>query len=139
MTADHAALMAELRAIALAALDRLEPILERAAQAASESTHDGPQQDPGTEKTADDAAGGTSGCSWCPVCALVALVKGEPHDLVTLVSTQIAALLALVRALLAEYDGGDGPDGGGSDGDPQATRSRAFVPIQVRIEDNPEA
>ena len=138
MTADHAALMAELRAIALAALDRLEPILERAAQAASEATHDGPQQDPGTE-TAGDAAGGTSGCSWCPVCALVALVKGEPHDLLTLVSTQLAALLALVRALLAEYDGGDGPDGGGSDSDAQATRSRAFVPIQVRIEHNPEA
>lgn len=128
MTNDHAALMAELRALALAALDRLEPIIERAAQTAESA-------DPNSTP-AEEAGERPVGCSWCPVCALVALVRGEQHDLVTLVSSQIAALLALVRALLAEHDDHGGPDGGGPGGPPQAAPNRAFVPIQVRIEDN---
>ncbi|WP_085999499.1 hypothetical protein [Rhodococcus triatomae] len=149
MTPDHAALMAELRSLALAALDRLEPILERAAQGVTEHSGDttGHVAESDTDRAgpAPEAEAGTSagasGCSWCPVCALVALVKGEPHDLVTLIGSQIAALLALLRALLAEHDGQGGPGGGGagSDGGQQTTRTRAFVPIQVRIEDNPES
>lgn len=130
MSADHAALMAELRALATAALDRLEPVLERLAETAPPDAAAPPS---------DAAAGerGSFGCSWCPVCALAALLRGEQHDLVTLVASQLSALIALVRALLDEHAGHPGPAGGPPEDTPPPRR--AFVPIQVRIDDNPTA
>ncbi|MGW0175767.1 hypothetical protein ACWDUM_18255 [Rhodococcus sp. NPDC003322] len=134
MSADHAALMAELRALANAALDRLEPLLERAADVAAAVA---PER--GEDGAHEDGEDRGSACGWCPVCALVALVRGESHDLLTLVASQLSALLALVRALLDEHDGHGGPPEGGPDGDTTPPPRRAFVPIQVRIEDNPTA
>ncbi|MGW6695372.1 hypothetical protein ACWF62_16530 [Rhodococcus sp. NPDC054953] len=126
MTDDHAAVMAELRALATAAMDRFEPLLERAlevAAAVAEPDPDAPA-DPG------------SGCGWCPVCALVALLRGESHELLTLVAAQVAALLTLVRTLLDEHR--PEPSEEGPAADPTPNR-RAFVPIRVQTRDNPEA
>ncbi|GAA4480227.1 hypothetical protein GCM10023094_26410 [Rhodococcus olei] len=125
MTGDHADLIAELRSLAVTVLDRVEPLLERAAEAAAAAPAEGAE-----------AAAGASGCSWCPVCALVALIRGEQHELVAMIASQIAALLALVRALLDEHAGHRGPPAGGP-GDSTSAPRRGFVPIQVRIEDNP--
>jgi hypothetical protein len=124
MSDDHADLIAELRALTHLALERLEPMLERAAEAAA------------TAADPDDGEPGPYGCTWCPVCALAALARGEQHDLVTLLAGQASALLVLVRALLDEHGSHPGPDDG-SGGDAPTGRSRSFVPITVRVEENP--
>ncbi len=123
MSGDHAELIAELRALAVSVLDRIEPILERAAENAATAPDSGGAPAPAAP----------SGCAWCPVCALVALVQGEPHELVSLIASQLTALLALVRALLEEHTGHAGPPAD----EPGTAPRRGFVPIQVRIEDNP--
>ncbi|MGL4305335.1 MAG: hypothetical protein ACRCSF_04200 [Mycobacteriaceae bacterium] len=79
----------ELRLLAQAVIDRLEPIVHAAAKAPTQ-----------TDGTARDSP---VGCSWCPVCALAALVSGEQHELLSVVATYGASLLVLVRAML---DGG---------------------------------
>ncbi|MFF0817013.1 hypothetical protein ACFYVR_17920 [Rhodococcus sp. NPDC003318] len=133
MSGDHAALMAELRSLATAALDRIEPILERLAENGPTTATTGSPSaaTPGAEA----AEHGSFGCSWCPVCALVALVRGEQHDLVTLVASQLTVLIAWVRALLDDFAGPTPPSGGPPEDTPRPRR--AFVPIQVRIDDNP--
>ncbi|MFC9789975.1 hypothetical protein [Rhodococcus sp. NPDC127528] len=124
MSGDHADLIAELRALTHLALERLEPMLDRAAEAAANAA------DP------DDGEPGPYGCTWCPVCALAALARGEQHDLVTLLASQASTLLTLVRALLDEHGSHPGP-GDRPGGDAPAGRPRSFVPITVRVEDNP--
>ncbi|MFC0453463.1 hypothetical protein [Rhodococcus jostii] len=134
MNDDHAQLLAELRALAESALDRLEPILQRAAA-------------PHAQAEAADAppgAGQWSGCTWCPVCALAALIRGEQHDLVTLVAGQASVLIAVLRQILDEHrvhdtpgpDGPEspesGPDGGGGT-PPEPDGGSAFEPISVTI------
>ncbi|CCQ16149.1 putative uncharacterized protein [Rhodococcus sp. AW25M09] len=83
MTSDHSELGADLLALAETVLTRLEPIL----RGVSETQQDRDQQ----------------GCSWCPVCALAALVRGERHDLVELVATEGAVVIALLRQFLADH------------------------------------
>ena len=83
MTSDHSELGADLLALADTVLTRLEPIMRRVA----ETQQDRDQQ----------------GCSWCPVCALAALVRGERHDLVELVASESAVVIALLRQLLADH------------------------------------
>ena len=131
MTSDHSELGADLFALAETVLTRLEPILRRVA----ETQADRDQQ----------------GCSWCPVCALAALVRGERHDLVELVASEGAVVIALLRQLLADHAGAgtphsaepasassaDRPDresgGVAKDTDAPADRRNAFVPITVRL------
>ncbi|MDZ7929528.1 MAG: hypothetical protein U5N21_05450 [Rhodococcus sp. (in: high G+C Gram-positive bacteria)] len=83
MNSEHSELGADLLALADTVLTRLEPILRRVA----ETQQDRDQQ----------------GCSWCPVCALAALVRGERHDLVELVASESAVVIALLRQLLADH------------------------------------
>ncbi|MCJ0893474.1 hypothetical protein [Rhodococcus sp. ARC_M5] len=83
MTSDHSELGADLLALADTVLTRLEPILSRVA----ETQQDRDQQ----------------GCSWCPVCALAAMLRGERHDLVELVASEGAVVIALLRQLLADH------------------------------------
>lgn len=84
MTTPHADLADEFRALARAALERMEPLL-RAAQ--------------------DDAAPTEpwQGCTWCPVCAVAALVKGERHPLVTVLARESEQVLTALRALLHDH------------------------------------
>ncbi|AWK72239.1 hypothetical protein CBI38_12300 [Rhodococcus oxybenzonivorans] len=131
MNDDHAQLVAELRALAENALERLEPILQRAA---APHAQDGP----------NDPAAGTgewSGCTWCPVCALAALIRGEQHDLVTLLANQGTVLIAVLRQILDEHRVHDTPDGpqapdpppGNAEDAPRGPAGSAFVPISVTI------
>jgi hypothetical protein len=99
MNDEHAQLVAELLAVAKSALERLEPILERAA------VPHGSAPEPG-------AANQWSGCSWCPVCALAALIRGEQHDLVTLLAGQASAVITVLRQVLEEHQSPDVPDPG---------------------------
>ena len=90
MTADgHADLGPELRKLAQAVLDRIDPALRTAAVLAAARAGDGP---------------GRCQQVWCPVCALAAVVTGEEHPLLTLVAEHSVALLAMVRAAVAESD-----------------------------------
>ncbi|WP_066907047.1 hypothetical protein [Millisia brevis] len=84
MTTPHADLADEFRALARAALERMEPLLR------------------GAE---DDPAAGEpwQGCTWCPLCAAAALVKGERHPLITVLAREGEHLLTVLRALLHDH------------------------------------
>ncbi|WP_241665724.1 hypothetical protein [Prescottella subtropica] len=120
MTNDHAELIAELRALADVVLDRLDPILAKAQQAA------------GSAATGADTDGCRS-CSWCPLCALAALIRGEQHDLVTLVAGQASTVLAALRETIDAHERGAGAPPDGEPTPPPPTPSSAFAPIDVTI------
>ena len=90
MTADdagspHADIGPELRRLAAALLDRLDPAVRAAAAAAGE------------------ALTGPGRCQqvWCPVCAVAALVNGEQHPLLNLVAEHSVTLMAMLRTMTA--------------------------------------
>ena len=94
MNGPHPDLGPELRALAQAILDRLDPAVRAGAAMAS--------------------GGGPGKCQqvWCPVCALAALVNGEQHPLLTVVAEHSVALVTMIRAVIAEDGAGAGPTSG---------------------------
>jgi hypothetical protein len=50
----------------------------------------------------DEAKAAGSACGWCPLCAIVAVVRGERPELVARLIEQLAQLVALLRAVLAD-------------------------------------
>lgn len=70
---------AELRLLAEAVLERVEPVLRRAA----------------------DGQPDWSSCRWCPVCAAAALVRGEHHDVLAVVADHGTAIVTVLREALA--------------------------------------
>ncbi|WP_433756123.1 hypothetical protein [Nocardia sp. CA-135398] len=70
---------AELKLLAEAVLERVEPVLRRAA----------------------DGQPDWSNCSWCPVCAAAALVRGEHHDVLAVVADHGTAIVTVLREALA--------------------------------------
>lgn len=105
MNGPHADLGPELRQLAQAILDKLDPAVRFAAARA--------------------AGSGAGKCRqvWCPVCALAALAAGEQHPLLTVIAEHSVALLAVVRAILDQAERGTGPTGPGEppDGPPPPT------------------
>lgn len=71
----------ELRLLAEAVLERVEPALRRAADP-TRSTEWG-------------------GCSWCPLCAAAALARGEHHDVVAALAGHGTAIVTVLREALA--------------------------------------
>ncbi|MCE0764496.1 hypothetical protein LWC35_16495 [Pseudonocardia kujensis] len=71
----------ELRALAVAALDRLGPLVDAA-------------------RTGEGAT--PSSCASCPVCALLAVLRGERPELAVRLSEHAAGLLTMLRALVEE-------------------------------------
>ncbi|MFC8044372.1 hypothetical protein [Nocardia sp. NPDC057353] len=71
---------AELKLLAEAVLERVEPVLRRGA-----------------------AAGSTewASCSWCPVCAAAALIRGERHDVLAAIADHGTAIVTVLREALA--------------------------------------
>ncbi|CAN5642100.1 hypothetical protein BH10ACT9_BH10ACT9_41920 [soil metagenome] len=124
MSADgHADLGPELRQLAQAILDRIDPALRTAATLAAARAGDGP---------------GRCQQVWCPVCALAALVTGEEHPLLTVISEHSVALLAVVRAMVADShasSGAPGPDP--PDGPPEGPQSNTgrYQPIRITVEE----
>lgn len=99
----HPDVAEELRLLAQAILDRLDPALRAAAARAAEGL------------------GGPGRCQqvWCPVCALAAAVTGEQHPLLTVIAEHSVALLTVIRSMTAQSTagadtGGAGGFGGGS-------------------------
>jgi hypothetical protein len=109
-----------LRKLAQSILDGIDPAVRSAAALASAG-------DPGKCQQV-----------WCPVCALAALVAGEQHPLLTVIAEHSTALLAVVRALLAEHDrqpSGPPPEGPPGGGMPDTDRKSSYQHIPVTVEE----
>ncbi|MEE9243058.1 MAG: hypothetical protein V3U55_03240 [Mycobacterium sp.] len=87
----HSDVGPELRNLAEAVLDRLDPAVRLLA--------------------ARVQASGPGKCEqrWCPVCALTAVISGEQHPMLDVVADHSVALLTLVKAMLDNFDGGGIP------------------------------
>ena len=124
MSGPHPDIGPELRQLAQAILDRLDPAVRSAAAMAA-------------------AAGtGPGKCQqvWCPVCALAALVSGEQHPMLTVIAEHSVALMAMIRAMLGDLDApaptpdGSPPEPGGATGSGAAGPTR-YQPIPITVED----
>jgi len=82
----HPDLGPELRQLAQAILDRLDPAVQAAAAMAGEALR------------------GPGRCQqvWCPVCALAALVSGEQHPMLNVIAEHSVALMSVIRAMTAD-------------------------------------
>src|ERR1700739_4579753 len=103
MSKPHPELGPELRRLAQAILDGIDPAVRSAAALAA------------------GAGVGTGKCQqvWCPVCALAALATGDQHPLLTVVADHSVALLEVIRAMVDDIDRSvkpppDRPPGGGA-------------------------
>lgn len=119
MTSPHPEFGPELRQLAQALLDRLDPAV-RAAAAAAGAALKGP---------------GRCQQVWCPVCAVVALVNGEQHPLLNLLAEHSVTLLTMARSMAADpaadvapADAEDEPDG------PPPTQNGRYHPIPIVVE-----
>ena len=94
MTSAHSDFGPELRQLAQALLDRLDPAVRAAAAAAADAL-----REPGLCQQV-----------WCPVCAVAALVNGEQHPLLGLIAEHSASLLTVIRTMAADpATSGDAP------------------------------
>jgi hypothetical protein len=105
--AARAAVVEELRAWGLLALDRLDPLVERLTEAVSTAP------DPAVPTAPDPAVPEPEGmpehrCTSCPVCVAFADVRTGHPDALAQVARHAAGLMTALRAVLA--DGADGPE-----------------------------
>jgi len=127
MSQAHPDIGPELRALAQAILDRLDPAVRAAA-----ATYSGAGSGPGKCQQV-----------WCPVCALAALVSGEQHPLLTVIAEHSVALMTVIRAMAADTDSsGPEPDGSGPpDGEsdegpgPGASAQQRYQHIPITVEE----
>lgn len=75
-----AELAEELRLLAEAVLERVEPVLREAAA---------------------DGKPEWGNCTWCPLCAAAALVRGEQHEVLATVAAHGTAIVTILREALA--------------------------------------
>ncbi|BBZ52154.1 hypothetical protein H7H82_07680 [Mycobacterium heidelbergense] len=127
MSGAHPDLGPELRKLAQAILDGIDPAVRAAAAL-----------------TAGGAVG-TGKCQqvWCPVCALAALATGDQHPLLTVIADHSVALLEVIRDIVNDIDRSstptpqpppDGPPGGGAAADDANVKTR-YQPIPVTVEE----
>jgi len=134
MSGAHPDVGPELRRLAQAILDGIDPAVRLAA---AMTAGGGP---------------GTGKCQqvWCPVCALAALATGEQHPLLTVIADHSIVLLEVIRGIVGDADRSpepppDGPRGGGvpppgdetraaRDAGEGAARTR-YQPIPVTVEE----
>lgn len=83
--AERASLAEEIRLLVEMAIERAAPWLEGLAEAGH---------------GADERA--SASCGWCPLCAVVAMARGERPELAARLVEQLAQLVALLRAVLAD-------------------------------------
>jgi hypothetical protein len=132
VTGTHPELGPELRRLAQALLNRIDPTVRSTAALAA-----GIGKEPGKEP-------GKCQQVWCPVCALAALVNGEQHPLVGVIAEHSVALLDVLRAIVDDMGGtpdpapDDDPSGGvttnGSGPDEPTVKTR-YQPIHVTVEE----
>ena len=126
MSGAHSDLGPELRRLAQAILDGIDPAVRTAAALTA------------------GAGVGTGKCQqvWCPVCALAALATGDQHPLLTIIADHSVALLEVIRGIVDDIDRSakpppDGPPGGdGAEPDSgDATVKTRYQPIPITVEE----
>lgn len=119
--ADYEQLILQARDLVNAVLERMEPVLRRAASGID-------QQD-------------WNGCGWCPICATVAMLRGEHHDLVSYLAEHGVAMVTIIREAIAgvpvdpimpEDDSSPGPRRAPAD-DLAPRGSYQPIPVTVRV------
>lgn len=131
MSGAHTDIGPELRRLAQAILDGIDPAVRTAAVLT--------------------AGGGvaTGKCQqvWCPVCALAALATGDQHPLLTVIADHSIALLEVIRDIVADMDRSakptpkpppDGPPRGRAGGETGAEDTAAktrYQHIPVTVEE----
>ncbi|OBF87437.1 hypothetical protein A5791_19415 [Mycobacterium sp. 852002-51163_SCH5372311] len=132
MNGAHPDLGPELRRLAQALLNGIDPALRSAATLASAA---GSANSTGEQGKCQQV--------WCPVCALAALVNGEQHPLVTVIADHSVALLDTIRSIVDDMDRPQNlpPDEqaeavttNGSEPDKPAVKTR-YQPIPVTVEE----
>jgi hypothetical protein len=127
MTGAHTDIGPELRKLAQAILDSIDPAVRAAAAMAG------------------GAGAGTGKCQqvWCPVCALAAVATGDQHPMLTLIADHSVALLEVIRSMVDDIDRSvpppDGPPAGGQTaendiGSDGGAKTR-YQPIPVTVEE----
>jgi hypothetical protein len=96
------AVVEELRALGMLALDRLDPLVVRLNEAVSTAP------EPAVSTAPDPAATPEHRCTSCPICAAFTDVRTGQGDALAQVARHAAGLLTALRAVLAQ-DGRDGP------------------------------
>ncbi|MGW5745785.1 hypothetical protein [Amycolatopsis sp. NPDC003861] len=92
----------EIRLLAEMVAEKAAPWLEGVLAAGHGGFPGGGAPGPGDHATPDEAKPDGSACGWCPLCAIVAVVRGERPELVARLAEQLAQLVALLRAVLAD-------------------------------------
>ena len=81
----HEGIGEDLRVLAMAALDRIDPVLDRLRTAGGEPVSDAPDT-----------------CASCPICAVIAALRGERPELAVRLAEHAAGLVAVLRTALEE-------------------------------------
>jgi hypothetical protein len=126
MSGAHPDIGPELRRLAQAILDGIDPAVRTAAAL-----------------TAGGGVG-TGKCQqvWCPVCALAALATGDQHPLLTVIADHSIALLEVIRGIVNDIDRSgkpppDGPPGGGATTEQGAGTTAGDAGAKTRYEPIP--
>ncbi len=119
MSGQHSDIPPELRQLAQAILDKLDPAVRlAAARAGAEGAGPGPCQQ-----------------VWCPVCALAALVNGEQHPLLSVIAEHSVALLTVIRAMVGDPEPPPPPPPPPADGDRPPNGFSRYEQIPVTLDD----
>lgn len=125
----HADLGPELRQLAQAILERLDPAVRAAAATAAESLR------------------GPARCQqvWCPVCALAALISGEQHPLLGLIAEHSVTLLSVIQKMAADADAdadhqadSESDDAAQAAAGPPPSSNGRYHPIEIVIDPGPD-
>ena len=124
MSGAHPDIPPELRRLAQAILDGIDPAVRAAAA-----------------MTAGNGAG-TGKCQqvWCPVCALAALATGDQHPLLTIIADHSISLLEVIRAIVSDVNDIDRsskppPDEPPDPPDPPGPAKARYQPIPVTLDE----
>lgn len=93
---DVTSLAEEIRLLVEMVVERAAPWLDGVIAAG----HGTGRDEGGTSRPEEDKE--TTDCGWCPLCAIVAVVRGERPEFAARLLEQAAALIALLRAVLAD-------------------------------------
>lgn len=83
----HEGIGEDLRVLALTALDRIDPVLDRLR---------------GDDADGEPVTEGPETCASCPICAVIAALRGERPELAVRLAEHAAGLVAVLRTALEE-------------------------------------
>ena len=127
MSGAHPDIGPELRRLAQAILDGIDPAVRAAAAMTG------------------GAGAGTGKCQqvWCPVCALAALATGDQHPLLTIIADHSIGLLEVIRAIISDINDVEDidrsskpqPDEPPDPPDPPGPGKTRYQPIPVTVDE----